>query len=341
MMNKILSIAKISSLLFRDITSISDGSGIIAEFENAFKNYIGTKYALATNNGTSALHSAYFSLGLKADDQVILPSYTWHSTLAPLFPIKVKPVFSEIDPDTLTLDPYDVEKRINNKTKAIILVHLWGNVCDLKRFLKLKREYGLSLVQDCSHCIGAKYQGIMVGSLGDVSCFSLQGSKAVSAGEGGVLITNTKTIYKKALSFGRPEMNNLKNKNLSYDLGFGYKYRPHPFAMVLALNNLKFIDVRIKKELDKLGYLNNKIINSRYVKNISKYDNVELGSIYGYRGILRNNVSFNLALNRLKKEGLKIKKEFYPLLHKASMFNNKIKLPITEKIYKKIVSFSI
>lgn len=162
-------------LMDENISTIANGSGVFEEFEGAFASLIGTKYALAMNSGTSTLHSAYVALGVGPGDEVIVPTYTWHATITPVLHCAATPVFCDIDPETLTISPEEIEKKITPKTKAISIVHVWGNVCDMDAILEIARRHHLPVVEDCSHAHGASWKGKKVGSMGAIGCFSCQG----------------------------------------------------------------------------------------------------------------------------------------------------------------------
>jgi perosamine synthetase len=346
MINKIKDIFGISYLILSGQTSIKNGSGIIEKFENNFKKYIGTKFAIATNNGTSSLHSAYFGCGLKENDEVIAPSYTWHATLSPLVNIRAKIIFSEVNPLTLTIDPDDVEKKITPKTKAIILVHLSGNVCDMESFLKIKKKYNIKIIEDCSHAFGAMYKEKKVGNIGDVGCFSLQESKSVSGGEAGILVTNSKMIYERALVLGQHgRLDKLTNKNLknySYT-GQGFKYRPHPFSLILANNSLKTLKKRDKKRLKRLKKIKKRLIKTKKVRFLRINKNTKPSTFNELRVIYTGDLSEKTNfIKYLNKKGIKAKEEYYQLLHKQKIFKQKIfkkniSLAETEKIHKRVI----
>jgi len=346
MIKKLWDISTISKIILKNQTSIKDGSGIINEFETNFKNFIGRKFSIATNNGTSALHSAYFALSLEKGDEVILPSYTWHATGLPALLLGAKPVFAEIEPKTLTMNPKSVERLITKNTKAIVAVHLWGNICDLDGLLSLKEKYNLKLVEDCSHAFGAEYNGKTIGSFGNVSCFSMQKTKAVKAGEGGVLVTDDREIYERALAFGQhgrleKELTLPSLKKYSYT-GLGYKYRPHPLAIALANNSLQTLDARTSKQLKKIDRLNH-IFESMEQITIPWVDSkVKRGFIHQYRvlfnGDLHEKTQF---IEQLNKKGIKAKEENYRLLHEQPMFNTKVQLPVTEKTHKRLIAISL
>ncbi len=218
---------------------LSGGTPVVRAFEKEWKEWIGAKYGLTVFNGTSALYSAYFGLGVGPGDEVICPVNTWICTIAPAFMLGAKPVFCDIDPETLLMDPADLRKRITPNTRCIVPVHLWGNVCDMDAILAIAREHTISVVEDCSHAHGAKYKGRMCGSLGDAGCWSLQGSKPVSAGEGGVLVTNNTDVFERACLVG--QVNRIAGIDLVCEtyaeyqpLGLGMKFRAHPLGIGIA-----------------------------------------------------------------------------------------------------------
>jgi dTDP-4-amino-4,6-dideoxygalactose transaminase len=236
-------IQAVLGLLRRNILSIGDGSGIIGEFERAFAEFCGTRYALAMNSGTATLHSAYFACGVGPGTEVIVPAYTWHATITPILHCAATPVFCEIDPRTLTADPADIERRITPRTKAIAVVHVWGMPARMDAITAIARRHGVRLIEDCSHAHGATYQGRPVGSWGDIGCFSLQGSKAVSGGEAGVATTNDPELFDRMLllgHFGRIASGEKANTFVHLgDMSLGTKYRPHPLAIAIANEHLK------------------------------------------------------------------------------------------------------
>jgi dTDP-4-amino-4,6-dideoxygalactose transaminase len=214
--------------------------GPIAKFESRFSRLTKTPYAILMNSGTAALHSAYIAVGVKPGDEVLVPTYTWFASVTPILQCGATPVFCDIDPRTLTLDPDDVERRITPKTKAICVVHIWGNPAALDRFTAIARKHDLALIEDASHAHGATFNGRPVGSWGDVGCFSLQGSKAVSGGEAGVVVTNNPYHYDRMLALGM----NLRRQDHVTDsidvdeMSLGLKYRPHLAAAIMANSSL-------------------------------------------------------------------------------------------------------
>jgi dTDP-4-amino-4,6-dideoxygalactose transaminase len=175
---------------------------VIQELEDDFRVFTGRRHALAHCNGTSALMAAFHSLGLRSGDEVLVPSATFWASVLPMIWCGLVPVFCESEPTTLGLDPVDAARRITPRTKAMVIVHLWGLPCKVAELTALAKAHGLRIIEDASHAHGASKDGVPCGHMGDVSVFSLQGDKLVPAGEGGVLMTDDDAIYDRALRMG-------------------------------------------------------------------------------------------------------------------------------------------
>jgi dTDP-4-amino-4,6-dideoxygalactose transaminase len=175
---------------------------VIQELENDFRAFTGRRHALAHCNGTTALMAAFHSLGLRPGDEVLVPSATFWASVLPMIWCGLVPVFCESEPATLGLDPVDAARRITPRTKAMVIVHLWGLPCKVAELTALAKAHGLRIIEDASHAHGASKDGVPCGRMGDVSVFSLQGDKLVPAGEGGVLMTDDDATYDRALCMG-------------------------------------------------------------------------------------------------------------------------------------------
>lgn len=221
------------------------GGGAVAAFEKRFAGLCKTRHGLVMNSGTAALHSAFFAVGVKQGTEVIVPSYTFPASATPIIALGGTPVFCDIDPETLTADPDDVERRITSKTRAICVVHVWGNPARLDRFAELAAKHGVALIEDCSHAHGAIYQGRPVGSWGDIGCFSLQGLKAVSGGECGIAVTNNDRLHDHMLLLGHYGRSTSAQAAGTFELdnlSVGHKYRVHLYGVLLASGSLARLD---------------------------------------------------------------------------------------------------
>src|SRR3989304_10221332 len=190
------------SVVYGDLIAYNSYSRFITRFERRFADYIGCKYGLTFCNGTSTIEAAIFALGIKEDDEVLVPSYTFHSSIFPVIAIGAKPIFVDIDETTLTMDAEDLRKKTTDKTRCIVVVHLWGNSAEMDKICAIAKEHNLKIIEDCSHAHGTAWKGKKVGSIGDIGCFSLQGKKPISAGEGGIAVTNDRHLYERMSLYG-------------------------------------------------------------------------------------------------------------------------------------------
>lgn len=231
----------------RTAVSVPDRSGIIAELEKELAAYFGVAHAVLTSSGTAALHSAYAALGLHDGHDVLAPAYTFHATASPLFHLRAAPVL--VDCDRMgNLDPDAAEAAITGRTRALAVTHLWGVPAQIHRLRELADAYGLALVEDVSHAAGATVAGRKVGSFGDVSAVSMNGPKSLSAGEGGIVLTDDDELYYRVLLHGQynkrcrveiPAEHPLRRYAVT---GTGLKLRIHPLAAALAADQLPHLD---------------------------------------------------------------------------------------------------
>jgi dTDP-4-amino-4,6-dideoxygalactose transaminase len=326
---------RLGELLDRGAITIADGSGVIADFERDFRQLVGTRYALTMNSGTATLHSAYFAAGAGPGTEVIVPSYTWHATVTPVLHCSATPVFCDIEPDTLVADPADIERKVTARTRAICVVHTWGNVADMDAIIGIADRHGLAVIEDASHAHGAIYKGRAVGSIGHIGCFSMQGVKAVSGGEAGVAVTNDPELFDRMVllgHFGRgPKGEGNRTFDRLGDMSLGAKYRPHVFAVTLAHCQLKRLP-----ELNRLRTRNYAILNAR-LRDVPGIETVEprpgcvRGGYLEFKFRVARGVADRVGLEPIEKalqaEGAPVTKDRYSnlnftygLLHKAPLF---------------------
>lgn len=244
-------VAAVLDVLKSGEISLLSEDGVIETMRRAFRKYFGVRFAVPQNNGTSVLHAAYFGLGIRPGDEVIVPSLTFHSSATMIAAVGARPVFCEVDPKTLTLCPRDLEKRITARTRAVCVVHLYGVPADMERISAVCSRHGLPIVEDCSQAHGAAVSGKLAGTIGQAGCLSLQKQKGIAAGEGGILLTNDAAIYDRALLLGHFGLAAKKGVTGKYKdmalTGVGYKYRIHPLAAALAVSQLKKFPAKLKK----------------------------------------------------------------------------------------------
>jgi perosamine synthetase len=250
----------VTSLLERGEISYYGREGEVEALEDAFGAYVGVPHTLACSSGTAALHSAFFGLGLEAGDEVIAPTFTFLSTVMPLFVVNAVPVLVDCEPDTGNIDPAVIEAAITPRTRAVVVVHINGHACDMEPIVDICRRRGLKLVEDASHAHGAMWNDTKVGRFGDVSVFSLQGAKLTAAGQGGLMLTGDREIFERAVLLGH-------FRNRSFDdvtsdeyrefatTGYGLNYRMHPLAAALARRQFEDLDAYIDGREANLGLL--------------------------------------------------------------------------------------
>jgi len=290
---------------------LSGGTEQVRLFEDEWREFTGLKHAVTVCNGTVSLWSAMYGVGVGPGDEVIAPVNTWICTISPAMMLGAKPVLADTAPNSPLMDPDDVRRRITSRTKAIIPVHLWGWVCDMDEYMKISEEFGIPIIEDCSHAHGSKYDGRITGSIGHVGVWSAQGSKALSMGEGGIIATNDDEIIDRACLLG--QCNRVVGLDLVTEtyakyqpLGLGIKFRSHPLGV--GIGRIQF------KKLDKLNAGRTKWVESieagladiPCLEPIPTSPKSERGGFYGFpvlfnpekaNGVTRNEFSAALAKN--------------------------------------------
>ena len=221
----------------------------IAEFEQTVADYVGAKYAVAISNGTSALHAACFAAGIRPGDEVITTPLTFAASANCVLYCGGTPVFADVDPKTYNIDPEDIRRKITDRTKAIIAVHLAGQPCDMDAIHSIAREHGLIVIEDGAHALGSVYKGKKVGSLSDMTTFSFHPVKPITTGEGGMIVTDNEDFYKKMVLFrshGITRDDSMMTRNdgpwfyQQFDLG--YNYRITDIQCALGCSQMKKLD---------------------------------------------------------------------------------------------------
>jgi perosamine synthetase len=242
----------------------------IKEFEKRVADYVGVKYALAVNSGTSALHTAIAAQGITKGDEVIVPSFTFIATANCLLFVGAKPVFAEIEGETYGLDPADVEKKITPRTKAIMPIHYGGLSCRIKELKKIAARHHLLLIEDAAESLGATVDGQKVCSFGNAAILSFCSPKVITMGEGGMLLTDSRDVYEKArlmYNHGRAETSDYfsSTERMEY-ITLGYNFRMSTMTAALGLSQMDKIDKVIQMRRDNAAYLTKKLSPVREIK---------------------------------------------------------------------------
>jgi perosamine synthetase len=291
---------------------ISSVGRFINEFEKAFADHCGVKHAVATNNGTTALHVALVALGLKPGDEVILPSLTYIASANVVRYCGATPVFVDNDVRTFNMDINEVAAKITSRTKGIMPVHLYGHPVDLDPVLKLAHEHGLFLLEDAAEAVGARYKGRQIGGHGTCAAFSFFGNKVITTGEGGMVTTNDDELASRLRLFRGQGMD--PQRRYWFPV-IGYNYRMTNVAAAIGLAQLERVDVHIKRR---------KAIAEDYDRRLAPLsDRISLPTVepwadhayWMYTIMLRDNVSKDRdqVMQDLEEDGIETRPVFYPM----------------------------
>jgi len=219
------------------------GVEITKEFELKYAHMLGRKHALAYPNGTGAILGAMYGLGIGPGDEIICPSVTYWASVVQAYTLGATPVFADVDPDTICIDPADIEHRITPRTKAIVVVHYASMPADMDAIMKIAAEHNLKVLEDCSHAHGALYKGKEIGTFGQAAAFSLMTGKALAIGEGGIFFTDDREVYERAVLFGHYiRHDQITLEELKPFTGLpcgGFKHRMHQLSSAFGLVQLE------------------------------------------------------------------------------------------------------
>ncbi len=309
---------------------------------DAFSNYLGAEFCIPVSRGTDALFIAYNILGVGPGTEVICPTYTYWATAMPAALLGAKLVFAEADPQTFNIDPADVRKKITPKTKLIVPMHTWGMPCEMDEINAIAQEHNIKVVEDASHAHGSVYKGKKIGTLSDISAFSIQNSKLLPAGEGGLLVTNKQEYFEDACAwtdYFLIQQGFAGDRWRKYErTGLGWNFRISNINAAIAIEMLKVLDrnnaiinrnvARFNTALEKMGYFrvpHPAAGTTRvYYENIVHYDFKATG------------VPPLELMQALRAEGCDVNATRYPLLHQQPYFvergSDPKSFPVTDEL---------
>lgn len=216
----------------------------IYKFEELFRNHLGVEYSIATSSCTGALHMGLAALGIKPGDEVIIADVNWIASAAPITYLGAKPVFVDILPDTWCIDPTKIEAAITPKTRAIIAVHLYGNLCEMDEIMEIGRRHDIPIIEDAAEALGSVYKGKKAGSIGAFGTFSFHGTKTITTGEGGMFVTNDEVLYENVLTLSNHGRARYQTKQFWPDI-VGFKYKISNLEAAIGCAQMERIDVLI------------------------------------------------------------------------------------------------
>ncbi|MCL2485438.1 MAG: DegT/DnrJ/EryC1/StrS family aminotransferase [Endomicrobia bacterium] len=235
----------------------------VAEFEQSFAKYCGSKFGIANANGTTALHTALLMCGVKAGDKVVTTPFSFIATSNSILFCGAKPIFADIDPETYNINPVELEKILKKEknVKVVLIVHFYGLPCDMEAILKLKKKYKFKLIEDCAQAHGAEYKGKKIGSFGDASAFSFYATKNMMTGEGGITLTNDA----KSDKYGRQVINHGRDGHSTFTV-LGYNYRLTNLAAAIGIAQLRQLDGWTAKRIANADKYNEAFKSLDFVK---------------------------------------------------------------------------
>ena len=318
-------------------------------FEQKFKKFTKSKYAVGVSNATSALYLSLKALGIKKNDEVIIPDLTFAATANSVLQTGAIPVLADINEETLNISAESIIKNISRKTKAIIPVHLAGTPCDMQKIMRIARSHSLKVIEDCAHGIGTSYNKKHVGNFGNAGCFSFYPTKNLTTIEGGMVITNDKKIadfIQLARNHGmsRSLMSRYSaGKPWEYDIkDIGYNYRLDDIRSALGISQLQKLTILNKKRLIAFSYYNKglKNIPGLIIPNEKNFKNNSC-HLYIIRITSDAKISRDKLFYSLQKKGIGSSVHYKPL-HEFTLFRKKgvsrNSLSVSKRIYKEILS---
>lgn len=303
----------------------------ILRFTEDFRNYLNVKFALPSSSCTGSLHLGLVSLGIGPGDEVIVPDLTWIASVSPVTYVGAKPIFVDVLEDTWCINPEEIRKAITPKTKAIIPVHLYGNLVNMDEILEIAQEHGLYVIEDAAEALGSEYRGKKAGSIGDMGVFSFHGTKTMTTGEGGMLVCNNAEIFEKVVVLADHGRDPQVSKTFWCEK-LGLKYKMSNLQAALGCAQLERIEELVDKKREIFHIYKDTFSNfegvsfnpeKKYTKNSYWMPTIIFNKEY--------NLNRDELLEHLNNQGIAARPFFYPV----SSF------PMFEEKKENIISYSI
>ena len=300
-------------------------------FEKLASSFVKSKYAIAVNSGTSALQAALHALDIKQGDEVIVPSFTFVASANAIVSTGAKPIFVDIQRKNYTIDLDDLQKKITKKTRAIIPVHLYGNIADVERLSEISKKYNIPIVEDSAQSLGSTYKGKHTGTFFTMGCYSMYPAKVMTSGEGGVILTNNKKLRDKLLMIRNHGMNKGHDNKI-----FGLNLRLSEINAAIAIVQIKKLPTFLKSRKKNAMFLSELISDLKIdLPFTSKDENVNW-YLYTIATTKRNSL-----LKKLNKKGIGATCYYPTPIHKTPFYKLKTKLPTTEWAASHVLSIPI
>lgn len=302
----------------------------INRFESKFSSYLKKKYCITVSHCTDAIHLALLAIGIKEGDEVIVPDFTWVASAAPIKYLRAKPVFIDVRKDSWCINEELIEKKISKRTKAIIVVDLLGNMPNWNKIIKIAKKNKIKIIEDAAESIGAKYKNKLAGSFGDISLFSLNATKLIMSGQGGIFCTNNLEYYKKAKLLKNHGIDQEKTGKYYWSTILGYNYNWTNFQAALAISQFN----KINKLLNYKKWLYNEYKKNLTKKNYYKLNEYlpDVSQSYWITCLIidpKLKITKEDLIKKIRKYQIDLRPIFYPLSSMPTFYTRKAK-------YKKI-----
>ena len=312
-------------------SSANQGGKYVQEFEKSVSSFVNSKYTIAVNSGTAALQAALYALDIKHGDEVLIPSFTFVATANSVYSTGAKPVFVDILKENFTMDPDDLQKKITKNTKAIVPVHLYGNVAYLDKISEIAKKFNIPIIEDSAQSLGSTFKGKHTGTFFEMGCFSMYPAKVMTAGEGGFIVTNNKKFRDKLLM--------IRNHGMvkGYDTKiFGLNLRLPEINAAIATVQMKKLPNFLKTRQKNSELLSRLLSKSNlHLPQERKYEKVNW-YLYTVTAPKRNAI-----LKKLNANGIGAA-SYYPIpVHKTPFYKSKINLPATDWAASHVLSLPV
>lgn len=323
------------------------------EFEHQFADYVGAQHAVAVTNGTAALHLACLALGVGPGDEVVLPSLTFVASAAAIRHVGAKPVFADItSEEDPTISPSDIEQRITERTKAIMLMHYGGYACDMPGIMDLADGHGLAVIEDAAHAPGAELDGIRLGTWGDIGCFSFFSNKNMATGEGGMLVTNDEGMAKQLRLLRSHGMTSVtwdrhRGHAFSYDvITLGYNYRIDEIRATIGIAQLQKLDAANEQRRRLSAYYHQRLAKALPSLTLPLQSHSGTSSAHLMPILLPRGADRSRFMEALKDQGIQ-SSVHYPPIHRFTDYvqlatpGESVSLPVTEDLAEREVTLPL
>lgn len=295
----------------------------IARFEKQFCEHLGSTHAVATSSCTGAMHLGLSALGITAGDEVIVGDINWIASVAPVVHLGATPVFVDVLPDTWCLNPERVAQAITSKTKAIIAVHLYGNLCALNSLLEIGQKHGIPIIEDAAEAIGSRWHDKPAGSIGRFGVFSFHGTKTVTTGEGGMFVTNDTDLYERVLTLNNHGRDRRQTKQFWAD-AVGFKYKISNLQAAIGCAQMERIDELVAAKRRVFEYYKSALADLPLTMNTEP-----INTVNGYwmpTAVINDGIAFNRdeLMAEMKAQQIDGRVFFWPLTM-LPMFRNAVR----------------